>query len=523
MSARPATLSVWAAVAAAAAALPSPALTPQERAGKRVYLEGESPSGRELRATIAGGTSVRASAVPCASCHGADGLGRPEGGLFPPELTWPELMKPYGHAHANARSHPAFDESTLARAIAEGIDPGGNALDPAMPRYAISRDDLASLMAYLKVLEREEDTGVSASRIRLGTVLPREGPVAEIGVAIHEALQAAFEEINARGGINGRKLELAVLPSGEAGPQRLEEARRLLARESPFALVSGFAPGAEQELASLAEETRVPLVGPFAPFAMRADENARYAFHLVGGMREQSLALAEWAARELQSAQGRIAILHAANRGAEDVARAVLQRLRSRGCPRARRVEYGPGEVDASLVARLRARETKAILFLGDDGELAAFTAAAERLRWAPWILAPGALSARAAAAAPLLFDGKVFLAYPARPPVERSRTRDSLPAVEARVGAREGHAGARAFARAAAAVFAEALRQTGRHLTRERLVESLENLHDFDAGLGPRLGYGPGRRVGAHGAYVVAVDLARRTVRPVSGWISID
>ena len=53
--------------------------------------------------------------------------------------------------------------------------------------------------------------------------------------------------------------------------------------------------------------------------------------------------------------------------------------------------------------------------------------------------------------------------------------------------------------------------------------MESLEKLHDFDAGLGPRLGYGPGRRVGALGAYVVAVDLAGHTFRDVSGWIPVD
>jgi ABC-type branched-subunit amino acid transport system substrate-binding protein len=499
---------------------PSQALTEQERAGKRIYVEGESPSGRALRAIIAGGTTVAASVVPCASCHGADGLGRAEGGLSPPELIWPELMKSYGHAHENGRRHPGFDERSLARAITSGVDSGGNALDGVMPRYAISQQDLASLIAYLKILEHEEDDGVSASRIRIATVLPLDGPPAEVGRAIRDTLQEQVDEINGRGGIHGRKLELAVLPSGGAEARPLEEARQLLARDPAFALVSGLTPGAEQELSSLAEKSKLPLVGPFAPFALRADEGARFTFQLVGGMRDQSLALAQWAAREIPS--GRIAVLHPADAGSAEVARAVLQRLRSRGCPGARRVEYRRGQ-ESALVSRLRARKTDAVIFLGEDGELAAFAGEAARLGWAPFILAPGALSARASAAAPRLLEGKILLAYPARPAAESHRKLEVFATAGPRAGTRDRHAAARAFARAAAAILAEALRQTGRHLTREALVESLEKLHDFNAGLGPPLAYGPARRVGARGAYVVAVDLARGTVRPVSGWIGVE
>jgi ABC-type branched-subunit amino acid transport system substrate-binding protein len=497
---------------------PSQALTDKERAGKRIYVEGESPSGHAFRATIAGGTTVAASLVPCASCHGADGLGRPEGGLSPPELLWSELMKSYGHAHENGRRHPGFNERSLARAITSGIDSGGNALDAAMPRYAISQDDMASLIAYLEILEHEQDDGVSASRIRVATVLPLEGPPAEVGRAIRDALQEQLDEINARGGIHGRKLELAVLPPGDAGARPLEEARQLLARDPAFALVSGLAPGAEQDLSSLAEKAGVPLVGPFAPFTLRADAGARFTFQLVGGLRDQSLALAHWAAQEFPS--GRIAVVHPAQDGYADVARAVVQRLRSRRCRGARRVEYARGEVESALVSRVRAGKTNAVIFLGEGSELAAFAAEAARLGWAPFILAPGALSARAAAAAPRLFDGKILLAYPARPAAER---REVLATAGPRAGTRERHAAARVFARAAGAILAEALRRTGRHLTREALMENLEKLHDFDAGLGPPLAYGPGRRVGARGAYVVAVDLTKGTVRPVSGWIGVE
>jgi hypothetical protein len=66
-------------------------------------------------------------------------------------------------------------------------------------------------------------------------------------------------------------------------------------------------------------------------------------------------------------------------------------------------------------------------------------------------------------------------------------------------------------------------LRRAGRALSRERLVGALEGVYAFDSGLLPPLSYGPARRVGALGSYVVAVDLARRSFRPVSGWIALE
>jgi len=64
-------------------------LSPAQAAGKQIYMEGVSPSGQEMEAILGeGSTRVPASLMPCASCHGSDGKGRPEGGVAPSEITW---------------------------------------------------------------------------------------------------------------------------------------------------------------------------------------------------------------------------------------------------------------------------------------------------------------------------------------------------------------------------------------------------------------------------------------------------
>src|SRR5215510_1835611 len=120
------------------------ALTPQERRGQQIYLQGTSPAGRTLTAVLnKEGAEVPASVLPCANCHGHDGRGKPEGGIVPSNITWEALTTPYGVTHFSGRAHPPYTEQLLQRAVTMGVDPADNPLHPAMPRYRLSHQDLA--------------------------------------------------------------------------------------------------------------------------------------------------------------------------------------------------------------------------------------------------------------------------------------------------------------------------------------------------------------------------------------------
>ena len=93
--------------------------------GALIYLRGESPSGRAITARIGGGPSVPATTLACVQCHGADGRGRPEGGVTPSDITWESLARPYGVVHADGRRHPAYTPALFGRAITMGWDPAG--------------------------------------------------------------------------------------------------------------------------------------------------------------------------------------------------------------------------------------------------------------------------------------------------------------------------------------------------------------------------------------------------------------
>ena len=150
--------------------------TPEEQRGKQLYREGVGADGTSPMATIGqGSVTLSATKVPCASCHGPDGLGRPEAGVIPSNITWTHLTKPYGLRHDNGRSHPPYTPAAFVRAVTSGIDPAGNALDPAMPRYTLNEQAAHDLAAYLKRLGTDSDQGVGEKEVVVAAVVPSGG------------------------------------------------------------------------------------------------------------------------------------------------------------------------------------------------------------------------------------------------------------------------------------------------------------------------------------------------------------
>ena len=73
------------------------------------------------------------------------------------------------------------------------------------------------------------------------------------------------------------------------------------------------------------------------------------------------------------------------------------------------------------------------------------------------------------------------------------------------------GHTASKLNAFAAAKIFTEALKRAGRDVSREKLVTALEGLYEYETGVTPSITFGPNRRVGSMGSYVVSLDLAKR------------
>lgn len=507
--------------------VPTPAseLSSSEARGKRIYAEGESDSGRIITARLPRNhTPVPAAIVPCAGCHGSDGRGRAQKFAIatPPDITWGNLTQRDGHHHVQ-RVHPTFDEAAVALAVRRGVDPAGNTLHATMPRYEMSEEDMADLIAYLKCIESELDPGLSASQIRLGTLLPTAGPLAGVGRAMSDVLAAYFEDVNAAGGINGRKLVLVLGAYGATDDPPIWRARELLMSEPIFALVSGYAVGFEAELAALVQERHVPLVGPLTQLPPTTKEFNRFGFYLLSGLAEQAEVLVESARAQHDHAQPRLAVVYPFVQSFDEIVDRIRRRARQHGLEVVTSSHTLNHFEPEDVAARLRDAQVDAVLFLGVAAELSSLARAAEQIRWRPHLFIPGLfIDDGGLEGIPKSFEHRVFASYPSMPT-------DQSPAAIAEFARLHSnhhldylHTAAQISAYSAAKAVIEALERSGRALSRERLLLELERFEAFRPGLTPPISFSATRRIGSLGAHVVRLDLAEGKPEDAGEWIAI-
>jgi ABC-type branched-subunit amino acid transport system substrate-binding protein len=520
-----AALTLLLAAALAASAAWGAGLSEREARGKEIFVRGESPDGREITAYVGqASVALPASAMPCANCHGADGLGRPEAGVIPSNITWSHLTKAYGLVSASGhRRHGPYDESSFGRAIVAGVDPADNALDPSMPRYHMSDADLGDLLAYVKRLESDFDPGLTADKIVVGTVVPRYGPMGGAGEAATAVLSAYFADLNARGGIYNRRLEL-VAARADSPSGAIERAGELLGSGEIFALVGPLTAGVDESFAALAEERKTPLIGPITQSPPADTGLRRYTFYIYAGPELQARALVEFAATRLPDPSIEAAVVHPSSEAGQALARAMTRQALDRGWTGMRAMEYPDGDMDpGALVRELQASGVQAVFFVGSGAEFAMLAGSADRLAWSPYLLALGYQVGREAVRAPARFDGRVFVAYPTSPGDQGAAGRREFGEFHQRHGLPRRHLSTQIAAYTAAKLLAEGLGKGGRALTREKLVRSLEGLYRYATGLTPPLTYGANRHVGAAGAHVVAVDLDKGSFAAGSTWVQPD
>jgi ABC-type branched-subunit amino acid transport system substrate-binding protein len=505
-------------------------LTGQQQRGKQIYLTGISSAGGTMTAVLGNSISeIPASTLKCVNCHLQDGRGKPEGGISPSNIRWDELTKPYGSSGARDRKRPPYDAPLLKRSITMGLDSAGRSLNNAMPRYRMTHEDLADLVAYLMVIGKELDPGLSADRVRIGVIVAPSRLLPEMSFAVRAAVAAFVSEINRAGGIYQREIELCFTESAARREDRAEVAIEFVKREQVFALAGSFIAGAEGEVAQRLDREGVPLIGAQTLFPQTDFPLNRQVFYLTSGLQGQSRALLRFAHdRRKDEVQSAVLLFPqdrkrsdegAANASLTEVAKSIEAGCGDLGW-RLQQCAMSEQKIDSRIWAQ-RLAETKATVvfsLLAAEQNVQLLQAAAAH-DWYPICFLFGDLVGRQLFDAPRGFDRRIFLSF------------GSLPS-QSTVGIREYSTLADLFklptaqlaaqfeALAAMKVLVQALRQSGAALSRERLIEQLESFREHRTGFAPPLTFGPNRRVGADGAYVVTIDLINKKLVPVSDWV---
>ncbi len=537
------------------AAVPSLAGTASEaELGKQLYLTGRRADGTMASAKAEGDVPLAGPRIACAACHRPSGFGSSEGGVFTPPITGPILfnerqldrarfmMNRFGQAQSKLfrarvsqpRMRPAYAPETLARALREGVDAGGQKLDAAMPRYDLSDADVANLAAYLRSLSATPAPGVTTEEIHLATVVGPHAPDSR-RAAMLATLQAYVDWTNknvvgeeSRQGfspyhrndlVGGRRRwslhvwELQGPP--ESWPAQLEA---YYGRQPVFALVSGLAEGPWRPIAQFCDSHRLPALFPITDQPALDDAGAGYTFYFSKGRRLEAEGFAAFLAAKSPPLR---AVLQIQGDGAEAAgAAADFKRALGAKAPTVQLLEAGlaqgaaaaasgtpdaiviwPGETSDDALAGL-IKELPAIVKVMLPSDRTAFATqrlakdqAARILLADPYELAN--------AVHPLAFRVRAWM---------RSR---GLAIDEPRLQFQSYYA---------ATLLDAALSRLLRDFYSDYLIEAVESEAegDLNPGVYPSLALGPGQRFGSKGMFVVRVDdAAPDGVAAASDWIT--
>ncbi|GAA4220639.1 branched-chain amino acid transport system substrate-binding protein [Streptosporangium album] len=133
--------------------------------------------------------------------------------------------------------------------------------------------------------------------IVLGMLIPQSGSEAAIGPYMSNAAQLALDEINAKGGVLGRKLELKTADDA-CDAQSAAAAANKLVTEGVDISVGGYCSGATLPTLPIFGKADIPMIIPAANSQELVDQKLKHVFLINGTGSQQAAAAEKWIAKQ---------------------------------------------------------------------------------------------------------------------------------------------------------------------------------------------------------------------------------
>lgn len=228
-----------------------------------------------------------------------------------------------------------------------------------------------------------EEAGVAADRILFGQAAAMSGPSSALGVKMRQGILAAFAEVNAKGGVHGRKLELISRDDGYDPDRSVLQTFKLIEEDKVFALIGAVGTPTTLVTVPIAKAQNVPFIGPFTGAGfLRGNDLTN-----VVNIRASYAAEAESWIKHLTEDRHlkRIAIFYQDDPYGRDGLTGVKLALQKRGMELAAEATYERNtKAVASAMRTLRRAEPEAVVMVGTYAPCAEFIKLARKSGFKP-------------------------------------------------------------------------------------------------------------------------------------------
>jgi len=375
--------------------------------------------------------------------------------------------------------------------------------------------------AQLAAYARQFDTpvqGVNENEIRFGISAPFSGPAKELGQNMKLGIDAAFNVANTKGGVNGRKLRLVAADDGYEPTRTAETMKQLYEQDRVFGIVGNVGTPTAVVALPYALDHRMLFYGAFTGASLlRSDPPDRYVFNYRASYAEETDAVVRYLVKVRRLKPEQIAVFAQqdsyGDAGFAGVAKAIRS-LQGGEESTILRLNYKRNTVDVDeAIAQLKKSRVpiKAVIMVPTYRAAARFIEKTRDL-YPSMIYTSVSFVGSTALASELMLLGQKYatgvIVTQVVPAVDghssvvldyKSALTKYFPGESPDYVSLEGYL--------AGSVLVEALKRNGSQLDTERLVDTLENLRDFDMGLGTPVTFGPSEHQGLHKVWGTELD----------------
>src|SRR5712671_4551853 len=254
-----------------------------------------------------------------------------------------------------------------------------------MPPAKLDRSPETSMRYLIAVLLALAAASATAQTIKIGLVTALSGQSARAGEAISRGLQIAIDEINANGGVLGRKLEL-VRRDDEATPAKgVIAARELLYKEKVTVLFGGLDTPVSMAIVPVVNEAKVPFMGPWAAGTpiTKNGANPNFVFRVSAVDEIVDKAMLQYSQKTFNAKNCGMILVN--NPWGESNEKGLTAALAAQGKKAAGIEKFEGNDVDVvPQLSRLKAAGADCLFLVGNVGPSAQVVKSLDRMGWKP-------------------------------------------------------------------------------------------------------------------------------------------
>lgn len=344
-----------------------------------------------------------------------------------------------------------------------------------------SRFLLAALSILAVQTYARAETGITSDEILLGQSTALTGPLAELGNDSSTASRAYFNYINAQGGINGRRIKLVTLDDGYNTDKGVANTKQLIEKDGVFALFNIFGTPANAALLPVIAQAGIPSIAPYTGSDAVRKPLHRHVFNIRAGYADETETIIEHlGVRGID----KIGVVYQNNAFGKDGLASVEQALGKRKLVLrgAATIENDASDADKAAAA-LAATAPQAVIMITAGKTTAEFIKAYNKIATGMQFFALSVMGTQASVGVLGKEGGGVVVSQVVPFPFSAtSGIVREYQQIMTKMGVKNwSFASMEGFINAK--VMVEALKRTGRDLTRERFLATLESMNrvDFD------------------------------------------